>query len=213
MTFLREAQAMRVEALKKQSSASADEIENRALSLVNPASGIANDYLNLFNEIVMLIEQLPSMPELMDDLLAWRPTSYHDYFTRSPLPGSHSAIEVYEQLDRAFRASFETIVAELDRQATGAVVAIRRHVRAKGGSDPNGLAELCEKGGSTLRETLEKAVEIVNHGVEGVTRHAQARAERLRAVRERAIKDMEDFYCKPLWHNEDEEDAGQKKAG
>src|ERR1700759_5053507 len=38
--------------------------EKRAEALVNPASGLANDYLNLFNEIVMLIEQLPTMPEL-----------------------------------------------------------------------------------------------------------------------------------------------------
>ncbi len=41
-----------------------------AEELVNPASGIANDYLNLFNEIVMLIEQLPTMPELFDDIKA-----------------------------------------------------------------------------------------------------------------------------------------------
>jgi hypothetical protein len=45
------------------------------------------------NEIVMLIEQLPSMPELIDDIFAWRPTSYQDYFTRSVLPGRGSALE------------------------------------------------------------------------------------------------------------------------
>ena len=211
MSFYRENEVQRLEALRRQSSKHADEIEDRALSLINPASGIANDYLNLFNEIVMLVEQLPTMPELMDDLLAWRPTSYNEYFTRSPLPGSNSAIEVYEKLDRAFRSAFEAIVAELDRQATGVVVAIRRHVRTKGDSDPQGLAELCEKGGASLRETLERAVEIVNHGVEGVARHAQARADRLRAVRQKAIKDLEDFYSKPLWPVE-EEDEDTKKA-
>src|ERR1700686_5113082 len=65
-------------------------LESRAAALVNPASGLANDYLNLFNEIVMVIEQLPEMPELIDDLLAWRPTTYIEYFTRSVLPGRHS---------------------------------------------------------------------------------------------------------------------------
>ena len=65
--------------------------------LVNPASGIANDYLNLFNEIVMLIEQLPTMPELIDDIKAWKPTSYEDYFIHSPLPGRESAIEAYQR--------------------------------------------------------------------------------------------------------------------
>ncbi|HTJ03030.1 MAG TPA: hypothetical protein VL492_09555 [Methylovirgula sp.] len=37
-------------------------LQSRAEAIVNPASGLANDYLNLFNEIVMLIEQLPVMP-------------------------------------------------------------------------------------------------------------------------------------------------------
>jgi len=35
------------------------QLQSRAEAIVNPASGLANDYLNLFNEIVMLIEQLP----------------------------------------------------------------------------------------------------------------------------------------------------------
>lgn len=210
MSMYREAQAMRIEALKQQSSASADEIESRALSLINPASGIANDYLNLFNEIVMLVEQLPTMPELMEDIINWRPTSYHDYFAKSPLPGRHSAIEVYEQLDKSFRASFDSVVQELDRQATGVVVAIRRHMRAKGESDPQALAEICERSGVTLRETLTKASEIVNHGVVGVARNAQQRADRLRAVRQKAIKDLEDFYCKPLWPIDGDDESEQK---
>ncbi len=55
---------------------SADKIASRDEAIVNPASGLANDYLNLFNEIVMLIEQLPVMPELIDDILKWRPLTY-----------------------------------------------------------------------------------------------------------------------------------------
>jgi hypothetical protein len=39
-------------------------------TLVNPVSGLANDYLNLFNELVMMLEQIPQMPELLQDLLA-----------------------------------------------------------------------------------------------------------------------------------------------
>ncbi|MGB7246524.1 MAG: hypothetical protein WBC64_07610, partial [Methylovirgula sp.] len=57
--------------------------EKRAEAIVNPASGLANDYLNLFNEIVMMIEQLPAMPELIDDILQWRPVTYQAYFAKS----------------------------------------------------------------------------------------------------------------------------------
>ena len=52
-------------------------------TLVNPVSGLANDYLNLFNELVMMLEQIPQMPELLQDLLAWKPVSYTP-FTRQP---------------------------------------------------------------------------------------------------------------------------------
>src|SRR4051794_14459089 len=81
----------------------------RASALVNPASGLANDYLNLFNGIVMLIEQLPSMPELIDDIFAWRPTSYQDYLTRSVLPGRGSALEAYAALSQTFRRDFDLL--------------------------------------------------------------------------------------------------------
>lgn len=199
MSFNRYQQALRLETLKSEALTVPAGVEQRALSLVNPASGLANDYLNLFNEVVMLIEQLPSMPELIEDLLAWRPKSYRDYFTASPLPGGQSAIEVYEQLDTAFKAAFDTAVAELDRQATAAVVQIRRHLRTKTNTDPEGLAALCEKSGVALRETLEKANTIVNSGVEGMQRHAQARADRLLAVRIQAIKDLENFMKTPLF--------------
>ena len=73
-------------------SAGADSLESRAMALVNPASGLANDFLNVYNEILMLIELLPTMPELADDIAAWRPASYRAYFMQSPLPGSGSLL-------------------------------------------------------------------------------------------------------------------------
>ncbi len=164
-----------------------------ASSLVNPASGIANDYLNLFNEIIMLIEQLPSMPELIDDIKAWRPTTYREYFASSPLPGRSSALEAYEKLDLEFRTEFEKVVADLDQQATGIVAAIRLHQRAKMNTEPFALEVICERGGASLRETLERAVAIVNEGIKGLARNARLREERLRKIREQAIKDVEEF--------------------
>lgn len=147
--------------------------ESRAAALVNPASGLANDYLNLFNEIVMLIEQLPEMPELIDDLLTWHPTTYKEYFDRSILPGRHSALDAYAELDADFRVKFEATVAELDRLATASVARIRHHLHKKG------LTELCAKAGATLRVVLDRASTIVNHGIAAADESAQDRADRL----------------------------------
>ena len=155
------------------------QLATRASALVNPASGLANDYLNLFNEIVMLIEQLPSMPELIDDIFAWRPTTYQDYFTRSILPGRGSALEAYAALSQTFRRDFEAIVEELDRMAVGAIAAIRRHHKAKGDAEPYTLAGLCTRSGEKMREVLDRATKLVNYGPSTGGEEPQAAADRL----------------------------------
>jgi hypothetical protein len=53
-----------------------------------PGSSLAGAYLNQFNEMVKLIEQLPGTPELIGDILNWQPASYQDYFTASAMPGA-----------------------------------------------------------------------------------------------------------------------------
>jgi hypothetical protein len=174
-----------------------DGIEERAYSLVNPASGLANDYLNIYNEVVMLIEALPTMPEAIEDIQAWRPVTYQEYFSKSILPGSQNALDAYARLDSAFKKEFDDVLAELDRCATGSVVAIRRHFRIKGDQDPEGLETICHRHGASLREVLQRAQNIVDHGQVSAEEHAQRRADRLLMVRIQAIKDVQDFYAKP----------------
>lgn len=152
----------------------------RAEALVNPASGLANDYLNLFNEIVMLIETLPSMPELFEDIQRWRPTTYREYFERSILPGRGTALENYDRLDVRFRRSFEAVVADLDRRSTGAVAAVRRQFKTQN-DDPDALAAVCERAGANIREILDKATSLVNHGQIISTDIVQNRADELMA--------------------------------
>jgi hypothetical protein len=47
---------------------------------INPATGLATDYLNRFNEAVMLLDMLSSCPEFREDFLAWEPMSYREHF-------------------------------------------------------------------------------------------------------------------------------------
>jgi hypothetical protein len=153
--------------------------EQRAAALVNPASGLANDYLNLFNEIVMLIEQLPAMPELIDDILRWQPVGYQEYFAASALPGRASALDAYASLDEKFRRNFEAIVSDLDHRAVGAVAAIRLNYRANGETQTEAMTALCERAGENMREVLRKATNLVNYGKSRAKETAQQRANRL----------------------------------
>src|SRR5262245_66317214 len=74
--------------------------EARAVRLraanINPRTGLATDYLNHFNEAIMLLEMIPDMPECAEDFLLWCTLSYDEHFTASSLQESELAIEAYE---------------------------------------------------------------------------------------------------------------------
>ena len=141
-----------------------DTLERRAGALVNPASGLANDFLNVYNEILMLIEMLPSMPELVDDITAWRPCSYRAYFMQSQLPGRSDALEAYRQLDPGFRAHFEALVEKLAECGVAAVTAIERVVALGAAHDVERMAQVCADCVAHIRRGLEPAEQLVNFG-------------------------------------------------
>src|SRR5260221_10374104 len=75
---------------------------------------LATDYLNHFNEIIMLVEMVPDMPELLEEAQAWRPKSYVEHFRDSTCPFRELAIELYPHVPTAFRDPFELTIGQLD---------------------------------------------------------------------------------------------------
>src|SRR5438128_4776193 len=63
---------------------------------INPTTGLATDYLNHFNEAIMLLELLPEMPDCLEDLKAWCPLSYPEHFAASNFRDRELAIAAYE---------------------------------------------------------------------------------------------------------------------
>src|SRR5512138_249430 len=74
---------------------------------INPRTGLATDYLNHFNEAVMLLEMVPDMPECAEDFLTWTPLSYAEHFTASNFKARDLAIEAYESAEPGLRAQFD----------------------------------------------------------------------------------------------------------
>ena len=64
-----------------------------AASNLDSETLLATDYLNHFNEIVMLLEMVPDMPEIMDEVKAWKPKAYVDHFRDSTIADRDLAIE------------------------------------------------------------------------------------------------------------------------
>lgn len=76
---------------------------------INPRTGLATDYLNHFNEVLMLLELLPGAPEFAADILTWQPLNYHDYFVTSHFKDRKLALLAYEAADPMARQTLEEI--------------------------------------------------------------------------------------------------------
>ncbi len=162
------------------------EIQDQLLQanhLVNPSSGIANDFLNQYNEVLLLVENLPVLlPEMIEDLLAWKPRNYKEYFQSSPLAGGHLAIEIYQALEGAFRDRFESQIAKLNVLASKAIVIIGNQQHGSDEMRPEDIESFCEELSAKLRAEIERAVDLVNHGLEVPPETSQEMADRLMRV-------------------------------
>lgn len=92
---------------------------------INPRTGLATDYLNHFNEAIMLLEMIPDMPECTADFLEWQPLSYREHFTASNFKARELAIAAYEQADAATRAEFDSITGTMTSILTAVGAAMR----------------------------------------------------------------------------------------
>jgi hypothetical protein len=80
---------------------------------INPKTGLATDYLNHFNEAIMLLEMIPDMPDCAADFLCWQPLSYREHFSESHFKGRDLAISAYDSADPAIRDEFDHLTATM----------------------------------------------------------------------------------------------------
>lgn len=81
---------------------------------INATTLLATDYLNHFNEVIMLIEMLPDMPDMLEDVLAWERKSYQQHFADSEFKDKDLAVEAYDFAPERTLSQFEALVACLD---------------------------------------------------------------------------------------------------
>ena len=81
---------------------------------INPVTLLATDYLNHFNEVIMLVEMVADMPDMIEEVLAWEPKSYQQHFADSGFRDKDLAIEAYEAAPGNIKAQFDALVACLD---------------------------------------------------------------------------------------------------
>ena len=127
---------------------------------INPRTGLATDYLNHFNEAIMLLEMIPDMPECSEDFLQWSPLSYAEHFTASNFKARDLAISAYESADPDIRAEFD--------QMTETMTSILKEVGAamrKATQDAT-KSTLAEQAIGWLKPLVTAAGGVINGGYE-----------------------------------------------
>jgi hypothetical protein len=127
---------------------------------INPRTGLATDYLNHFNEAVMLLEMIPDMPECAEDFLVWRPMSYAEHFTASNLKARDLAIWAYESADPGVRAEFDNITSAMTSILTAVSTAMRE------ARQDETRATLAEQATGWVKPLVALAGGMINGGAE-----------------------------------------------
>jgi hypothetical protein len=145
-------------------SACPDPNEARTVELVaaniNPRTALATDYLNHFNEAIMLLEMIPDMPECSEDFLAWCPLSYCEHFMASNFKAKDLAITAYESADPDIRAEFEQITDTMMSILSVVGAAMRE------ASQNKTRGKLAEQAIGWLRPLVSAAGGVINGGME-----------------------------------------------
>ena len=76
---------------------------------INAATGLSTDYLNHFNEAIMLLDMLRDAPDCRDDFLTWRAKSYREHFAASRVRSRDTAIAAYAAADAHARESLDAL--------------------------------------------------------------------------------------------------------
>ena len=79
---------------------------------INTKTLLSTDYLNHFNEIIMMIAMIPEMPEILEECKEWQPKSYIEHFAYSSLSYRFIAVELYRAVPDKTLKVFEDSVAQ-----------------------------------------------------------------------------------------------------
>jgi hypothetical protein len=130
--------------------------ERLADANINPVTGLATDYLNHFNEAIMLLEMLRSCPDCIEDFLAWRPLSYREHFASSHFSGRDMAIAAYDAAEPALRERLDAL--------TGTMTAMLEATRAalNSGLPPDAGGLIAEATAAWLKPLIARAGALIN---------------------------------------------------
>ena len=129
---------------------------------INAQTLLATDYLNHFNEVVMLFEMIADMPDLLDEAKAWAPKSYQDHFRACGFSDADLAVEAYDHVPDRYRRPFEQTIDQLNRLIVAGVGRLDAAVKD---DNPEALRQMAKATAKVIQKVQDVASGII-HGRE-----------------------------------------------
>ena len=123
---------------------------------VNPATGLASDYLNHFNEAIMLLEMLSSFPECRDDFLGWQAKSYREHFAGSRFKSRDIVVAAYERANPQARECLDALAGIMTEVLETTRAAMRSDLPAEAAH------RLAGRTAAWLRPLVTRAAAVIN---------------------------------------------------
>lgn len=113
----------------------------------------------------MLLDMIVDMPELIEELSAWRPKDYVSHFHESGLSDQELIAEAYLAASEADRGMLLAITREMERIIQDSIAAAWIDGQAL---DEISLTMLCTSTTEKLRERINLASAVINSGAASV---------------------------------------------
>lgn len=126
---------------------------------INEKTLLATDYLNHFNEFVMVLDLIPDMPDCLEDAEAWEPKGYQDHFRDSAFSGKELAIEAYNHSPPEYREQFEAMVDMINTLIPKGLDRIRSAIEEE---NIERVGFECSNTSKTLQRLMDLVSAIIN---------------------------------------------------
>ncbi|MCF6216569.1 MAG: hypothetical protein L3J58_10400 [Emcibacter sp.] len=126
---------------------------------INSQTLLATDYINHFNEVHMLLDMLPSMPECIEDILEWSPKNYQEHFADSVFAAKDLAIEAYNHSPDEYRLPFEETIAKMDELVLSTIAQVSQYLEEDSREESQ---RIIDDYGPQMITLIEKCGAIIN---------------------------------------------------
>jgi hypothetical protein len=129
-------------------------LERLRAANVNPATGLATDFLNQFNEAILLLELLSVSAADLDDLRAWRQMNYREYL--SSAKDCDVAVSAFAAADERARQSLDALSDVMGVIIASTLNALETH----GGSSASRI--IADQALAALKPLVARCAAIIN---------------------------------------------------